>query len=174
MSHIIPVMLEKEIYMTQKSRATKSLPTEVADAVNRLGEHIRTARKRRRLILEELASRMFVPERRFHDSKTETRMFPWRSGHRPCGYWGLKKTFWRSLIRERTRRGCSGYSGAYLKNVRRACRLVMGCGGHPGIYRSTGKSLSSPSVISGLPRNGPPDRAQLPTAMTTRGSGVAS
>jgi ribosome-binding protein aMBF1 (putative translation factor) len=53
-------MLLKEIYMTKNSRATKSLPTEVADAVNRLGEHIRTARKRRGLTLEELASRMFV------------------------------------------------------------------------------------------------------------------
>ncbi len=62
----------------------------------------------------------------------------------------------------------------YLKNVSKACRLVSGWGGHPGIKRSTGMRLSSPSVISGLPLKGPPVRVQLPTAMTTLGSGTAS
>ena len=36
------------------------LPQEVADAVSRLGDHIRIARKRRGMTLEEVASRMFV------------------------------------------------------------------------------------------------------------------
>ena len=58
-----------------------------------------------------------------------------------------------------------------LKKFNRACRFVMGCGGHPGMKRSTGSRVSRPSVISSLPRNGPPDSVQLPTAMTTRAAG---
>ena len=50
---------------------------------------------------------------------------------------------------------------------------VIGCGGQPGINRSTGSRLSSPSAISGLPRNTPPEIVQFPTAMTTLGAGTA-
>ena len=46
--------------MTKKTHSLSSLPPEVADAVSRLGDHIRIARKRREMTLEELASRMFV------------------------------------------------------------------------------------------------------------------
>jgi transcriptional regulator with XRE-family HTH domain len=46
--------------MTKNTRAKSSLPPEVADIVVRLGDHIRIARKRRGMTLEELASRMFV------------------------------------------------------------------------------------------------------------------
>ncbi len=52
--------------------------------------------------------------------------------------------------------------------------MVSGCGGQPGTKRSTGKIVSRPSVISGLPKKGPPVIVQLPTAMTTFGSGIAS
>ena len=46
--------------MAKKTRSLSSLPPEVADVVSRLGDHIRIARKRREMTLEELASRMFV------------------------------------------------------------------------------------------------------------------
>lgn len=46
--------------MAKHTRSLSSLPPEVADAVSRLGDHIRIARKRREMTLEELASRMFV------------------------------------------------------------------------------------------------------------------
>lgn len=46
--------------MTKKTRSLSSLPPEVADAVSRLGDNIRIARKRREMTLEELSSRMFV------------------------------------------------------------------------------------------------------------------
>ena len=46
--------------MTNNSHFLSSLPQEMAEAVSRLGEHIRIARKRRRMTLEEVASRMFV------------------------------------------------------------------------------------------------------------------
>ena len=62
----IVAKLRCRVYMTQKSRATKSHPTEVADAGNRLWEHIRTARKRRRLTLEELASRYYISPMHFY------------------------------------------------------------------------------------------------------------
>ena len=62
----------------------------------------------------------------------------------------------------------------YLKKASRACKLVRGWGGQPGMNRSTGSNLSSPSVISGLPLKGPPLRVQLPAAMTTLGAGTAS
>ncbi len=52
--------------------------------------------------------------------------------------------------------------------------MVSGCGGQPGIYRSTGSRLSRPGEISGLPLKGPPLSGQLPTAMTTLGDGTAS
>ncbi len=39
----------------------------------------------------------------------------------------------------------------YLKKFNRACRFVSGCGGHPGMNRSTGMMLPSPSLTSGLP-----------------------
>lgn len=62
----------------------------------------------------------------------------------------------------------------YLKKVSRACRLVSGCGGQPGMKRSTGRRVSRPQAVSGLSLNGPPVRAQVPTAITTRGEAVAS
>jgi transcriptional regulator with XRE-family HTH domain len=46
--------------MAKNSRAKSSLPPEMIDAVSRLGNHIQIARKRRKMTLEELASRMFV------------------------------------------------------------------------------------------------------------------
>ncbi|MCG2753586.1 MAG: helix-turn-helix domain-containing protein [Desulfobacteraceae bacterium] len=46
--------------MTKKSLSTLGLPLDMTEAVTRLGEHIRIARKRRAMTLEELASRMFV------------------------------------------------------------------------------------------------------------------
>jgi len=46
--------------VTNNSHFQSSLSQEVADAVSRLGEHIRIARKRRGMTLEEVASRMFV------------------------------------------------------------------------------------------------------------------
>ena len=39
----------------------------------------------------------------------------------------------------------------YLKKFNRACKFVRGCGGHPGMNRSTGIMLPSPSLTSGLP-----------------------
>ena len=53
-------------------------------------------------------------------------------------------------------------------------RSVRGCGGQPGTQRSTGRSAGTPFSTSGLPRKGPPLMAHAPTAMTSRGSGVAS
>jgi len=46
--------------MTKKTRARSSLPPEVVHTVSRLGEHIRIARKRREMTLDDLAYRMFV------------------------------------------------------------------------------------------------------------------
>ncbi|MDM8524935.1 helix-turn-helix transcriptional regulator [Desulfococcaceae bacterium HSG8] len=38
----------------------KSLPTEIISTLSQLGEHIRIARKRRSLTMDEMASRMYV------------------------------------------------------------------------------------------------------------------
>jgi transcriptional regulator with XRE-family HTH domain len=46
--------------MTKRTCSLSGLPPKVADAVSRLGDHIRIARKRREMTLEDLASRMFV------------------------------------------------------------------------------------------------------------------
>jgi transcriptional regulator with XRE-family HTH domain len=46
--------------MAKKTRSLSSLPPAVTDGVAHLGEHIRIARKRREMTLEEMASRMFV------------------------------------------------------------------------------------------------------------------
>jgi transcriptional regulator with XRE-family HTH domain len=46
--------------MTKRTLALSSLPPELADAVSRLGAHIRIARKRREMTVEALAARMFV------------------------------------------------------------------------------------------------------------------
>lgn len=46
--------------MAKKSRSRTSLPPEVTESVFHLGEHIRIARKRRKLTLDAMASRMFV------------------------------------------------------------------------------------------------------------------
>ncbi len=46
--------------MAKNTRAISSLPPEVADNISRLGEHIRVARKRRAMTLDDMSSRMFV------------------------------------------------------------------------------------------------------------------
>ena len=46
--------------MAKSTRATNSLPPEVAETISRLGENIRIARKRRAMTLDDMASRMFV------------------------------------------------------------------------------------------------------------------
>ena len=46
--------------MAKKSQSKSSLPPDLADAISRLGENIRIARKRRSMTLEDMASRMFV------------------------------------------------------------------------------------------------------------------
>ena len=46
--------------MTKSTQALSSLPPAVADAVSKLGAHIRIARKRRAMTMEALANRMFV------------------------------------------------------------------------------------------------------------------
>lgn len=67
-----------------------------------------------------------------------------------------------------------GARPVHLKKASRAWRVVSGCGGQPGINRSTGSRLSRPLLISSLPCNGPPEMAQAPLAMTTFGAGTAS
>ena len=53
---------------------------------------------------------------------------------------------------------------------------ASGRGGQPGIYTSTGNSLSTPSTTAYWPgkTNGPPEMAQLPIAITHLGSGIWS
>jgi len=46
--------------MAKNSLSISSLPTEVADVISKLGEHIRVARKRREMTLDDMASRMYV------------------------------------------------------------------------------------------------------------------
>ncbi len=46
--------------MAQTNRSLQSLPPEALMLVSRLGAHIRIARKRRGLTMEDMASRMFV------------------------------------------------------------------------------------------------------------------
>ncbi len=46
--------------MAKKSRSVSSLPPDAVNPVSHLGEHIRIARKRREMTLEDMASRMFV------------------------------------------------------------------------------------------------------------------
>ncbi len=46
--------------MTKKSNSLSGLPVEVQNAVSRLGQSLRIARKRRRMTLDDMASRMFV------------------------------------------------------------------------------------------------------------------
>jgi transcriptional regulator with XRE-family HTH domain len=46
--------------MTKKTLSVSSLPPEVADALSHLGQNIGIARRRRKITLEEMASRMFV------------------------------------------------------------------------------------------------------------------
>ena len=48
--------------MTQK----KSMPPEIVSTFSRLGEHIRIARKRRSVIMDEMASRMYVTRKTLH------------------------------------------------------------------------------------------------------------
>jgi transcriptional regulator with XRE-family HTH domain len=60
MGHYIPTNLFYGYFMTNKLIFRSSLPQRMADALSHLGDHIRIARKRRALTLEEMASRMFV------------------------------------------------------------------------------------------------------------------
>jgi len=46
--------------MTQSKLAGKGLPPEVADAITVMGQHIKIARTRRNLTMQEMASRMFI------------------------------------------------------------------------------------------------------------------
>ncbi len=46
--------------MTQRGLTSKALPSEIADTITILGEHISIARKRRNLTMEEMSSRMFI------------------------------------------------------------------------------------------------------------------
>jgi transcriptional regulator with XRE-family HTH domain len=46
--------------MTKKTRALSGLPPEAANTLSRLGEHLRIARKRRQMTLDEMAGRTFV------------------------------------------------------------------------------------------------------------------
>ncbi len=46
--------------MTQKQIFKKSLPREASGIIKQLGEHIKIARKRRKITMEDMASRMFV------------------------------------------------------------------------------------------------------------------
>jgi len=46
--------------MTKKSNGLAGLPLMVSEAISRLGRDIRIARKRRRMTLDDMASRMFI------------------------------------------------------------------------------------------------------------------
>ncbi len=46
--------------MPQRNLPNKGLPPEMTDSIRALGEHIRIARVRRNLTMEEMASRMFI------------------------------------------------------------------------------------------------------------------
>ncbi len=46
--------------MAKNTLSLSSLPPVMGDSLSRLGQHIRIARKRRKITLEEMASRMFV------------------------------------------------------------------------------------------------------------------
>jgi len=48
--------------MTHNSMAAQSLPPEAEKLIVRLGEHVRIARKRRGLTMEEMAARMYVTD----------------------------------------------------------------------------------------------------------------
>ena len=58
--HIIPIKMFKESKMTQIIQHEQNLPPAVGVSLSRLGESIKTARKRRRINMQEMASRMFV------------------------------------------------------------------------------------------------------------------
>ena len=64
--------------------------------------------------------------------------------------------------------------GIFPMNRSSPSRIVSGCGGQPGMYRSTGRVASTPLFTSGLSANGPPLIAQAPRAMTIFGLGTAS
>ncbi len=58
--------------MAKNSLSLSSLPPEAADAVLRLGQNIGIARRRRKITLEDMASRMFVTRKtlsRLEDGK---------------------------------------------------------------------------------------------------------
>ncbi len=49
--------------MSQSNLPSKGLPPEINDTIRILGEHIRIARIRRNLTMEEMSSRMFITRR---------------------------------------------------------------------------------------------------------------
>lgn len=53
-------------------------------------------------------------------------------------------------------------------------KIVSGCGGQPGMNKSTGTMEPAPFKICGWLMNGPPAIAQAPTAMTSFGGGKAA
>ena len=53
----------------------------------------------------------------------------------------------------------------------RPSRMVSGCGGQPGMKRSTGTTPAAPLWTSGWSTYGPPEMAQAPEAMTIFGGG---
>src|ERR1019366_8424372 len=57
---------------------------------------------------------------------------------------------------------------------RSASMIAVGSGGHPGIEMSTGTTSLTAPTTPYPPRKTPQSRAQSPTAMITRGCGVAS
>ncbi len=107
----------------------------------------------------------------------------------------MKRIFGRSLkLRQVSAGGCNGceaelnaagniqfdlsrFGIQFVASPRHADGVVVtGWGGQPGTYRSTGTPRASlaPAWQTGLRANMPPEMAQAPTAMTSRGAGVAS
>lgn len=60
MCHNVLIKIFNGIKMTQKIKSDQNLPPTVGLSLSRLGESIKTARKRRRINMQEMASRMFV------------------------------------------------------------------------------------------------------------------
>ncbi len=65
-------------------------------------------------------------------------------------------------------------SGRRPSRRRKPSRIVRGCGGQPGMKRSTGRSEPQPLWTSGLSRKTPPLMAPAPTAITSFGAGTAA
>jgi transcriptional regulator with XRE-family HTH domain len=66
MLHILLIKLNKGKNMIQKMQYDRNLPPAVSASLARLGDSIKTARKRRRINMQEMASRMFVSRKTLH------------------------------------------------------------------------------------------------------------